>query len=203
MNPDQSQTNVAQSRLKLLFVIFLFLGPLFAAFIWYYGFGAILAPKGESNNAPLITPAVALERFSNPQFEGDEIGNDELNKFWTIVHLLPTSCTEDCKLALYNTRQTRIAVGKDSHRIARILVTDNAEFAEQLKLNHADAKVVYTSDNGLEKQLLALKIINSAGQNDAVLIDPLGNAMMILPLDLDPKLLLKDLKKLLKLSRIG
>ena len=42
-----------------------------------------------------------------------------------------------------------------------------------------------------------------SGTYDAVLIDPLGNLMMVVPLDLDPRLLLKDLKKLLKLSRIG
>ena len=40
-------------------------------------------------------------------------------------------------------------------------------------------------------------------QDDALLVDPLGNVMMAIPLQLDPGKLLKDLKKLLKLSRIG
>jgi hypothetical protein len=34
-------------------------------------------------------------------------------------------------------------------------------------------------------------------------VDPLGNLMMRFPLDEDPKGMLEDIKKLLRLSRIG
>jgi len=40
-------------------------------------------------------------------------------------------------------------------------------------------------------------------QNAIYLVDPLGNLMMRFPPDLEPKSLLKDLKHLLKVSRIG
>ena len=38
---------------------------------------------------------------------------------------------------------------------------------------------------------------------EILLIDPLGNLMMRFPLSDDPKGMLEDIKKLLKLSRIG
>lgn len=200
---NTSNASIAKSRLKFIFILFLFFGPLIASFIWYYGFGAVLAPKGESNHAPLVTPVVALDSFSNSTYEGSEITGEDLKKQWTIVHILPSLCDEQCKLAMYHTRQTRVAVGKDAHRVSRVLITDDDQFVEELGFNHADAAILKPGDNGLEKQLLRVRESSSAGPNDGVLIDPLGNAMMIVPLDLDPKLLLKDLKKLLKLSHIG
>jgi len=106
---DNSRRN---ARLKLLLVIFLFLGPLLAAFLWYYGFGASLAPAGQSNHSPLISPPVPLQLFENPTYDGELVDNNFLNKKWTIVHIIGESCNEFCKKSLYNTRQSRLALGK-------------------------------------------------------------------------------------------
>jgi cytochrome oxidase Cu insertion factor (SCO1/SenC/PrrC family) len=197
-------TNLIASRLKLLLVVLLFLGPLFAAFVWYYGFDASLAPEGQSNHAPLISPIVQIQEFGNQSSEAKSIDVTTLKKKWTIAHIVDSGCDDSCKQSLYNTRQTRIAVGKDVHRIQRLLIIDGTEeLFEQVGLNHTDAIMVHPDQSGIEKQLERIIEAAGAGANDAVLIDPLGNAMMIIPLDLDPRLLLKDMKKLLKLSHIG
>jgi len=196
-------TGLTASRLKLLLVVLLFLGPLFAAFVWYYGFDARLAPQGQSNHAPLITPVVQIEEFENQLLAGDTVKFPVLKRKWSIVHILGSSCDNFCKRSLYNTRQTRIAVGKDLHRIQRLIILDDPKLAGQVDLNHADAIVISPGQSGIERQLAPIIHAAGAGVYDAILIDPLGNAMMIIPLDLDPGLLLKDLKKLLKLSHIG
>ena len=200
---SKSTPNLTASRLKLLLVVLLFLGPLFAAFIWYYGFDANLAPEGQSNHAPLITPVVQIQEFENQSTDGASVDFPFLKKKWTIVHIVGSGCDASCQRSLYNTRQTRIAVGKDLLRIQRLIVVDNVELDELVSLNHSDATVIHPGQSGLEKQLEPIIEAAAAKSNDAILIDPLGNAMMIIPLDLDPRLLLKDLKKLLKLSHIG
>ena len=141
------------SRAKLLLVFFLFLGPLCAAFIWYYGLGATLVPKSQSNNAPLIAPVVSLTTFENDSHFSDVVNFSSLQKKWTIVHLLESNCDETCKQALYNTRQTRIALGKDSHRIQRIIILSDSKFAKEVEYNHEDAFILKPQTNGLEQQL--------------------------------------------------
>lgn len=191
------------SRLKLVLVILAFSGPLLAAFIWYYGFGANRAPAGQANHAPLIQPAIPLEAFENTRYGQDAVNQESLKRFWTVVHIVKEPCNEVCQKSIYNTRQTRIAVGKDANRIQRYFILRDKDLLNQLQTEHSDAILLIDSYQGLENQIQHIVKENKLGPNDAILIDPLGNAMMSIPVDMDPRLLLKDLKKLLKISRIG
>ncbi len=203
MQPDPGKPAVLVSRLKLALVISVFAGPLLAAFIWYYGFDADRAPAGQSNHALLIEPAVPLAAFENLRYDQRPANLESLQKFWTVVHLVKQPCDDDCRKSLYNTRQTRIAVGKDGNRVQRYLILQNEDLLAQLQAGHADASFLIDSDRGLGSQVRAIFRENGLGADDAIVIDPLGNAMMAVPADLDPRLFLKDLKKLLKISRIG
>ena len=192
-----------QSRLKLVFIFSLFLGPLLVAFVWYYGLGAMLTPEGKANHAPLITPVVTLVPFENQRHDDSIVNLESLRHKWTILHFLGSQCGEQCRKSLYNTRQTRIALGKDAGRLQRFVVVDDANLANDIQQNHADAVLVMPSVNGLQNQLQQLIEQHQNSVNDGILVDPLGNAMMFVPADLDPGLLLKDFKKLFKLSHIG
>ncbi len=203
METDSEKPGVLVSRLKLILVISVFLGPLLASFIWYYGFDASQAPAGQSNHAPLVQPAVPLEAFENMRYEQHPANLESLKKFWTVVHLVRQPCGDVCRKSLYNTRQTRIAAGKDGNRIQRYLILEDPDLLNGLRNEHADASFLIDSGQGLEKQVRSIFKENGISGGDAILIDPLGNAMMVIPADLDPRLLLKDLKKLLKISRIG
>ena len=192
-----------QSRLKLVFIFSLFLGPLLVAFVWYYGLGAILTPGGKANHAPLISPIVTLAPFENRLHDDRIITLESLRRKWTILHFLGSQCEEQCQKSLYNTRQTRLALGKDAGRLQRYVVVEDEILANEIQQNHADAVLVRPSEKGLQIQLQQLIEHQNHGVNDGILVDPLGNAMMYVPADLDPGLLLKDLKKLFKLSHIG
>ena len=200
---QHSPEAIRNSRIKLLLLFGLFFGPLAASFIWYYGFDAALAPSGESNNSPLVTPAVPLEPFENAQVSGEGFTNDGLARHWTLVHVLDNQCAEACETFLYHTRQMRLAVGKDISRLDRIIVVPQATSHTALLEQHPDATVITRSDNGLEQQLSAISEQNQVSPGSAFMVDPIGNVMMWVPADIEPKLLLKDLKKLLKISRIG
>ncbi len=198
-----TKPGIPASRLKLTLIISVFLGPLLASFIWYYGFDASQAPAGQSNHAPLIQPAIPLATFENMAHDQNPADLESLRKFWTVVHLVRQPCGDACRKSLYNTRQTRIAVGKDGNRIQRYLIVRDPDLLEPLQSEHGDARFLMESGQGLENQLRAIFSENGIGEDDAILIDPLGNVMMVIPADLEPRLLLKDLKKLLKISRIG
>jgi len=209
-SPDRRKLT---SRVKLVLIILLFAGPLLFAFVSYYGNGLDFSFRGQSNNAPLVTPAVALDDFNNETLDGKGANLESMGRKWTIVHVVSGQCDDVCKQALYQTRQTRLAVGKDIKRIQRYIVVRNWDAAGnppdpnslvgQIQTNHPDALLLKASESGIENQVVAQLAALESGSYDAVLIDPLGNLMMVVPLELDPRLLLKDLKKLLKLSRIG
>ncbi len=197
-----------RSRLKLIAVFSLFLGPLLVAFFWYYGLGALLLPQGKTNHSSLIEPLVVLKPFENSAvqnnlFEQERISLASFKHKWSIIHLLNDDCLEPCQKALYNTRQTWIALGKEAGRIQRYIIINDTVAANIIQQHHADILLLQPSAQGIEKQLRPIIEQHNIGKYDALLVDPLGNVMMMIPLELDPRLLLKDLKKLLKVSRIG
>ncbi len=185
-----------------MILIMLFLGPLFGAFLWYYGLNAKLIPD-QINNSPLVDPPITLEEFANPKHGDVPFTLADLKRKWTIVHIVGEACNEGCETFLYNTRQVRLATGRDAHRIARLIMIEDFESVDWFQLEHPDAILVMDTEKGIEDQLQAVFKTLEPGSKHALLIDPLGNVMMAIPSDLPPKLLLKDLKKLLKLSRIG
>lgn len=192
-----------RGRIKLVIIFTVFLGPLLAAFIWYYGLDGMFAPRGTTNHAPLVSPAVALLPFSNAGAEGAQFDADSLRHKWSVIHLLAERCAGSCEKSLYNTRQARLALGKDAARVQRILLAPGRDLLNRLAGDHPDAIRLLESEAGLENQLAPIIERRRLGADDALLVDPLGNLMMIIPAQLAPDLLLKDLKRLLKISRIG
>ncbi|MGB5705320.1 MAG: hypothetical protein WBM41_00700 [Arenicellales bacterium] len=195
--------SIKSSRTKLLIVFGLFLGPLFFALIWYYGLGAVFLPRAATNHAPLVQPLVVLQPFTNLQLDQKEINLSTLQGKWTVVHRLGDRCDQTCEKSLYNTRQARLALGKDANRVQRLVLGSHVNQLEALGVDHADLALMLRITGGLETQLMPLVESMSLQQDDALLVDPLGNVMMAIPFDLNPSHLLKDMKKLLKLSKIG
>ena len=187
-------------RIKLLGVFAVFLAPLLAAFIWYYGFGGASAARSMVNHAELLPPT-AVAPFAN--VDGDSPNQvhtqSQLARKWHIVQIVAEPCDESCQRALYNTRQMRLALGRRAARVQRIIIAADRALINALQPAHRDALFLLESDNGLGKQLRA-KMKNPL---DAVVIDPNGNIIMRAAFELSPALLLKDFKKLLRLSRIG
>ena len=202
-NETPSEEQIRASRLKLILVLGCFLGPLAVAFIWYYGFGAQMLSSSTVNHAKLLSPVVALEKFSDPDHAGQQYSEASLKRKWTVFHIVSGDCSEQCQQALYNTRQTRLALGKDAHRFFRVILVSENDLKDGLIADHPDARFVLADDSNLAIQLEKIRSANELGQHDAILVDPLANAMMVIDLELNPSLLLKDLKKLLKLSKIG
>lgn len=183
-----------RQRLKLIVLFLLFAGPLLLAWVWYHNTDVAWLKPGTVNHGTLIQPPKPLEH-STLQAAGGEF---QLNRKWTVVVAAP-NCEKVCVKALYVTRQVRIALGKDNERVQRLLLSDSQPGIDLAK----------TQPDLAVKIGAALPLLNElqgfAPNRDAhiFLVDPLGNAMMWYPLDVAPKDLHDDLKRLLRYSQTG
>lgn len=95
---------------------------------------------------------------------------------WLILITLPTDCVNQCLLWREKINKIHTALGKDAERV-RVYAIGNQEYLGSRKLQSLGGAVW--------------------------LADPLGNVVLRYQFDQPPKVLLGDLKKLLKVSRIG
>lgn len=198
------QETMKKNRRRLLLIVAFFLVPLAIATLWYQRLPDNFQPGKTTNNGEFIRPAVPLTAFSQTTLAGSELDGKQMETVWTLVHLVAASCDEACSKSLYNTRQIRIALNKDIDRIKRVAVLSETAVQgtdEKMWASHPDMTFALEAEGGLGAQIRAAAGVRAP--NTVYLVDPLGNIMMQFPPDLNPKLLMKDLKKLLKLSRIG
>jgi hypothetical protein len=174
----------------LLLLAAFFFVPVAASFVLYYGFN--WRPSGGSNHGELLEPIRQLPA-STAALRGK----------WTLFYVGDGACGEDCRQALWLARQTRLALNKDMLRINRALfATQNCCDRDFLGEEHEDMQVFDVGETGAKDALLsALPPGNHA--NDLFISDPLGNIVLRFDVRNEPRGLMDDLKKLLKLSSIG
>ena len=195
-------------RKKLLLIIALFFIPLMIATAWYALLPKDYSPSSTTNNGNLIQPAYSLQNFSQQTLDGKTYTGKDLETIWTLVYLLDRPCDEACSKVLYNTRQTRIALNKDIDRLKRIAVVTPEALANtdaRMWKSHPDLTIltIEGADNALDVQIRKHTANLQHSVDSVYLVDPLGNLMMEFSPELNPKLMLKDIRKLLRLSHIG
>lgn len=199
-----------KSRIKLLTVMAVFAVPLMVATLWLHyvrtsGNALNVAVRGE-----LIHPAFPLEAVALQEDGSQPFDTESLRGMWTMLYAPQGECGEACELNIYHMRQVRLALNHRMDRVQRVLLVQGPEQVEQGLLgDHPGLRVV--SGSGEQYQAMLSKIGEAleaaAGDmqlSDSIyLIDPFANLMMRFPADLPPKSMLKDIKHLLKVSRIG
>ncbi|MGH8285523.1 MAG: hypothetical protein ACRETT_07120 [Steroidobacteraceae bacterium] len=182
------------SALAALFVL-----PLALSFWMYYG-GA-WRPAGHSNHGELIDPARPLPQARLPDADGGSaivLFRDR----WTLVYVGHGACDAACRRALLVMRQVRLALNNDMTRVDRVLLaTDNCCDRAFLAREHAGLSAFDAS--GEAARPLIAQFPATDREHSLFIVDPLGNLLMRYDARWDPKGLLDDLKKLLKLSHIG
>lgn len=186
--------NKTRQRLKLIVLFLLFVGPLLIAWVWYQNTDVAWLKPGTVNHGTLIQPPSPLMQASIQTAAGDL----PLQRKWTLVIAAP-ECGQACVRALYVTRQVRIALGKDSERVQRLLLSQSRP-ALDLAKTQPDLSVKIGNGLPLLGQLQALA---PDGEAHIFLVDPLGNAMMWYSLDVAPADLHDDLKRLMRYSQTG
>jgi len=219
---SEHEVKLAASRKKLLLIFACFGIPLVLATIWLQVVRYQGGTWGNTSHGELIHPAVPLEEFSLNQFivknNGEtaeeafheyngKVGVDELQKIWTMLYMPEGDCLEACKLNLYHMRQVRLALNNRMTRVQRVVLMETEDQINATILaDHLGLRVLSGTSPAVESlrgQIRDAEKTMESLSEAIYIVDPLGNVMMRFPPDLEPGKMIKDLKHLLKVSRIG
>ena len=122
---------------------------------------------------------------------------------WRILHLVGDTCDKECREALFLTRQTRKALSKNAGEVDRIALTNKDLHPDFIELLAQEHRTLYpVLDIEVFSVLLGLVPDGHRG-HPVFLMDPLGKVLMFFSSEELGKPLLKDLRHLLRVSRMG
>ena len=191
-NNSKPQANKTSNRITAILLVLVFALPLVLA---KFALEGDWFNRGATNRGTLLEPPIELESLLKKD-----------KPLWRIVYALPEVCDNRCENALYSVNQVWLASGKEKPRIEPTLIvteSSNPQKLSEITVN-AEWLVVNTSDEYLTK------VFNKQAVSGIFVADTLGNIILRYPLQneqqqavLKSRDILADLKKLLKLSRIG
>ena len=183
------------ARLQLLLVAVVFFGPLLVAAWLYYG-GYFAESLGRSNHGALLEPIINL---------GDELPETPLlaqgEEGWLLVYASDQACADECRNALYTIRQSRKMLGKEMDRVSRVFL--HGSTPPDTVFLAAEHPGLITIEDASLSGLLENKRPPELPAGGYYLVDPLGNLVLYFRPDIEPSDMVDDIKRLLKLSRIG
>jgi hypothetical protein len=186
---SSQNTNNKRSLLTMIaiFVLPVILAYMALQFDWFN--------KASTNRGELLAPIIEASSLLN-----------ESDTKWHLLYILPENCDLACDNALYAVKQIFMATGKESDRVnALFIYTENTSETALNTVKAFDGAVV------LQKSVENVnEVFKSTDINAIFISDTLHNVVLRYPLTadkqqaiMDSRDILADLKKLLKLSRIG
>jgi hypothetical protein len=201
MNGEEKQLRARNLR-TLAALATLFLAPLLIAFCTYYG--TAWRPLARVNHGELIEPPRPLPQAALPQVSpagGSAAALAPWHGQWTLVYVGGGDCGAQCRASLIVMRQTRLALNTDMTRVQRVFLVSGACCDRAFLAQQAGVTVLDAAGPAGEALLQAFPAAERA--HTLFVVDPLGNLMMSYDARQNPRGLLEDLKKLLRLSQIG
>ncbi|HHX8440585.1 TPA: cytochrome oxidase biogenesis cluster protein [Vibrio diabolicus] len=176
-------SKVTKGRLMLIALVCTFALPAVIAKViliqgWYQ--------SGVTNRGVLVEPYTTLELL------GQESPLKEHR--WQLAYVLPNECTEQCRQQLYLLQQSHVALGKYQERVVPVLW--------QTELSG-------TVDVSMTTMQMNQSVTAKVKPGQMLIVDPLGQLVMSYSPKPNEDLvsfnkgMLADLRKLLKLSRVG
>ena len=183
----------ASGRVQFLIIAAVFFGPLLAA-AWLYYQGDALQPEERANHGTLLEPIVNLYDV----VPGSAIPD---NRTWLLLYANDGVCGDSCRNALYTVRQSRLMLGKEMDRVERVFL-HGAQAPDTLLITDEHKGLITLQDAAL-RAVLDNKKPRTLDAGGYYLIDPHGNLVLYFSPDINPRDMVDDIKRLLKLSRIG
>lgn len=171
---------------------------------WYYVRHPELIHK-TSNYGTLILPPRPFDYASlRPLATRPADGLAELEGRWVLLQIAIGPCREACAKALYKTHQVWLMLNQEMPRVKRLLLLSP-------ETRPGEAEALLRQDGALlaadTPEPLLRTLSEAAGklphQGMVMLLDPRANLILRYDEGFDPYKMLKDLKHLLRASRIG
>ncbi len=200
-------TSSKQGKLILILFLLILIGPFaFAYFLVQKGQALQLrsSQHGDLISAPLnIAGCVFYDPIKKLAKKGESLKGK-----WHLAYISPTECTQDCLEMLHNLRQIQSALGRNASRMEPLFIA----FSDLTLINNKLlASPHYATIQAFSMELQNFDSILGAYSNalareqhgELYIIDPHGNIMMHYDAHTQARAMLSDLKRLLKVSKIG
>ena len=177
----QQQTAKNSGRRQLTIILVMALFSLGGSYLLFFS-AKTGSSWGTTNNGAFVQPPVTVQQLDWRSIENVSLDTSGQWWLWTVSD----QCHHSCQQALQKLRAAHILLNREAKRVRRG-VTTGADFVTP------------------EDQPDLVRISAGGGRMDEgiYIVDPNGNLVFFYPLDINPKLLLADLKRLLKVSQIG
>lgn len=189
------------SRAALLGLVAVFFGPLALATLWYAHVDE-WGTWGRVNHGELMQPVRTLEGLRLGTPAGEWMGLAQLRGHWTLIYVAGSPCALECEATLFKMRQAHLALGKEADRLQRMYIaSDPARLlaAQPVLAGHPQMRTGFVAPASRQ----GLDAFGDDAAGYAYVVDPLGNVVMRYGDAATTKGMLKDLKRLLKVSQIG
>jgi len=187
-------------RLKLLGLFLVCSLPFLLACFAFF----VVRPQGEASFGTLIVPAREMPMANAFSPEGAAVPLTALKGQWLLVKVDGAACVRDCQKQLMLLRQLRLTLAKDMERVDWVwLINDEASLDPALRdaLRKDKASVLRLAQQPLQRWFAPTDA--QALTASIFVVDPMGNAMMRFPAQMDTAAAAKarrDLEHLLRAS---
>jgi len=200
MNPNSDPASQKKYKRTLITLAALFMLPIIIAYVgWWQGWFNQLS---KTNHGKLLNPVITFEQAKFMDSKGLVPLKSFKNLWWIIYISADKDCQLSCQANAYLINQVRTAQAKETDRVDRLMVHVGNGFSEASKSYVREHFEVHFFTKLSQQSLLS--------KNKIYLMDPHGNIMLEYDAVKDEKEavkkggdLVKDLKKLLKISQIG
>lgn len=183
LNSYQAKAWHIFSILGLLFLI-----PVMLA--WFFSTHKTWLPGHSVNHGRLLNPPLSLQQLA--------LDPAAAHHHWILLGVQQGVCDLWCQKKLYTMRQIQRALGKDQHRLVRVLLT------AQNDPSAASLQPWLSASETLHWQVDPAVLARTLGQSAAWYVaDPLGNIVLRYTASADPEAILDDLQYLMRVSNIG
>jgi hypothetical protein len=183
-------------RWKMLLVMAICAAPVVASYFTYY----VIRPQGRTNHGALIQPTRAIPALADlplQTLDGQPVDPASIKQQWLLITVAGGTCDALCEKQLYLQRQIRESLGKEKDRMDRLwLINDAQPMRADLKKAMEGATVLRVAPEALARWLAPEE--GHALADHWYLVDPMGQWMMRFPAKAEPRLVLKDLTKLMR-----
>lgn len=190
------------ARLNLIGIFLIFFMPVFVAMLLYFNPDAarLISPQN-TNRGALTSPVQTLGPLEGYDVNNQPLDTDLLKGKWTMLYWGDKECDIYCEAGLFKLRQVRLALGREMSRVQVMYMTLHTPADSYLqKLKHRNQKLHIARINA--DSLLA-KQMQTFALGRVYLIDTLGSLILEYDDSTTAKGIFKDLKSLLRASKIG
>lgn len=194
------------SRLKFLGIVAAFAIPLAIASYIYNNPQAF--QPGSSNRGTLITPPQSIERTLAQNSAGAPVAEDVLTRSWFFLFWGEQDCDLYCEANLFKIQKARLMLGRRAARVQNVYLTAPASgaSAQSWSQKYPHLKIVrlrQPADNASPQSGDAYSIFSQLPRGQVYIVDPLSNVIMSYTKDAPTRDMVKDMKWLIKASKIG